>query len=195
MGWCAPVAAPPSSLPRSLPAAPPAALRRRGRPLSAQTLAGMRLRRWPKDFLTRSVVLTATYTVRFHSSTPPPLLLPSSAASPAPHSTPLPTPPQSAFVVFPFLMILLSRPGSMPWSKGQFVLFVTFWASVAGSTVCLLLQVRAAGEGTSSPFLVKTNKYCYQQARCAAQKGAEREFSHVTVSTPPPPMWPMRARD
>lgn len=82
-----------------------------------------------------------------------------------PTHPPLPIPTQAAFVVLPFLLILLSRPGYMPWSKGQFVLFVTFWASVAGATVCLLLQVRAAGEGTSSPFLVKTNQYCYQQAR------------------------------
>lgn len=59
--------------------------------------------------------------------------------------------------------ILILRPGYIPWSKLTFVLFVTIWASIVGSVLCMLLQVRAAGEGTSSPFFVRTNPYYYQQ--------------------------------
>lgn len=141
--------------------------------------------RWPKDFLRRTIVLTAAYTARFPHSSPSPC---SCRIHPSSPLTNLPPPlSQAAFVTIPFLLILLSRPGALPWSKGQFVLFVCLWASAAGATVCLLLQVRAAGEGTTSPFLVKTHPYCYQQAifRLAWQwAGADSEGHGVTKGGP-----------
>jgi len=48
-------------------------------------------------------------------------------------------------------------------SKLWFVMWVTVWSSSVGSVLAMLVNVRAAGEGTSSGFYVRTNpRVCFQ---------------------------------
>ena len=66
----------------------------------------------------------------------------------------------------PLLLFLLSPPYHREHAgKAWFVLFVTLWSSAVGATLSTLVCVRAAGEGTSSPFYVRTNsRVCFQPA-------------------------------
>lgn len=88
----------------------------------------------------------------------------------------------------PLLFFLLSPP--YHWEradKAWFVLFVTLWSSGVGATLSTLVCVRAAGEGTSSPFYVRTNsRVCFQPAvfKLAWRwSGVEEEI--VAITRPP----------
>ncbi len=69
-------------------------------------------------------------------------------------------------------------------SKLWFVMWVTVWSSSVGSALAMLVNVRAAGEGTSSPFYVKTNpRLCFQPAAFALAwkwSGVEHEITALT---------------
>jgi len=75
-------------------------------------------------------------------------------------------------------------------SKLTFVTWVTVWSSTAGAALCTLVQVRAAGEGTSSPFYVRTHpRVCFQSTvfRMAwTWSGAEAELDALTRPTGQP---------
>ena len=108
---------------------------------------------WPKDFVRRTVYVTAVWTGLFG-------LLP------------------------PLLFVLTPPYQKEHCSKLVFVSWVTVWSSSVGAALCTLVQVRAAGEGTTSPFYVKTNpRLCFQSTafRWAwAWSGAEAELNAIT---------------
>ena len=74
-------------------------------------------------------------------------------------------------------------------SKLAFVTWVTVWSSTAGAALGTIVQVRAAGEGTTSPFYVRTNpKLCFQSTVFTLAwrwSGAEDELNALT--RPPAP--------
>jgi hypothetical protein len=85
----------------------------------------------------------------------------------------------------PLLIFLVTPPyHKMHASKVAFVGWVTLWSSAVGSTLAMLVAVRAAGEGTSSSFYVRTNpRMCFQSAvfRWAyAWSGVEHEITAIT---------------
>ena len=85
----------------------------------------------------------------------------------------------------PLLIFLVTPPYHKEHaSKVGFVGWVTLWSSAVGSTLAMLVAVRAAGEGTSSSFYVRTNpRMCFQSAvfRWAyAWSGVEHEITAIT---------------
>ena len=58
----------------------------------------------------------------------------------------------------PLVLFLVTPPyHRQHCSKSAFVWWVTGWSSSVGAALVTIVQVRAAGEGTSSPFYLKTN--------------------------------------
>ena len=94
-----------------------------------------------------------------------------------------------AFGGVPLLLFLALPPYHREHaSKVWFVLFVTLWSSAVGAALSTLVCVRAAGEGTSSPFYVRTNgsRVCVQPAvfKLAWRwSGVEHEI--IAITRPP----------
>ena len=72
-------------------------------------------------------------------------------------------------------------------SKLMFVSWVTGWSSSVGAALVTIVQVRAAGEGTSSPFYLKTSvngrDVCFQSTvfkMAWTWSGAEHELDVLT---------------
>jgi len=85
----------------------------------------------------------------------------------------------------PLLLFLATPPYHKEHcSKLGFVAWVTLWSSAVGATLCTLVQVRAAGEGTSSPVFFRTDtRLCFQPMvfRLAwVVSGAEAELQALT---------------
>jgi len=71
-------------------------------------------------------------------------------------------------------------------SKTAFVLFVTLWSSGVGAALSTLVCVRAAGEGTSSPFYVRCEP---SSARAAGRSRARAAPTRGSVSSQPSTSW------
>jgi hypothetical protein len=88
----------------------------------------------------------------------------------------------------PLVLFLVTPPyHRQHCSKSAFVWWVTGWSSSVGAALVTIVQVRAAGEGTSSPFYLKTNlngrDVCFQSTVFKIAwtwSGAEAELNALT---------------